>query len=179
VATGTVKSFNPKRHFGFIRPDLGGKDIFVHISEVQRSGVSGLRKGQKVSFEIVDDQGKPSARNLQIDGQKMDADKPVVADSKADPQKIVPEQQLPASRQAVTCDALQSVITEEVRNRGPQCEAFVGVLLEKVTPKSPDDVNWALKGVRFGKSDRAQCAAALSGIVEQFQQEFMILDESQ
>jgi cold shock protein len=177
VATGTVKSFNPKRHFGFIRPDSGGQDIFVHVSEVQRSGLSSLRKGQKISFQIVDDEGKPSARNLLIDGQKMDADKPVVAPSKEDRPKIAPEGRGPTARQTVTCEALQSVIAEAVKSSGPHCAAFVGVLLEKVTAKSPGDANWVLKGIKYGKSDRTRCAAALSGIVEQLQQEFVVLDE--
>lgn len=68
VTTGTVKWFNPDKGFGFIQPDDGSTDAFVHISAVQRSGLSGLQEGQKVSYEIVQDRrsGKSSAENLKV-----------------------------------------------------------------------------------------------------------------
>jgi CspA family cold shock protein len=64
---GTVKWFNPQKGFGFIQPDDGGKDAFVHISAVERAGMNDLREGQKVSFELVADKrsGKMSADKLQ------------------------------------------------------------------------------------------------------------------
>ena len=64
--TGTVKFFNTTKGFGFIQPDNGSTDVFVHISAVQRSGMQGLVEGQKVSFDIVKDNrsGKSSAENL-------------------------------------------------------------------------------------------------------------------
>ena len=67
METGTVKWFNETKGYGFIQPDNGGKDVFVHISAVERSGIRGLREGQKVSFELQTDQrtGKTSAVNLQ------------------------------------------------------------------------------------------------------------------
>jgi len=66
MATGTVKWFNTTKGFGFIEPESGGKDVFVHISAVQRSGMHGLDEGQKVNYEVVEDQrsGKSSAENL-------------------------------------------------------------------------------------------------------------------
>jgi len=66
MATGTVKWFNAQKGFGFIQPDGGGNDAFVHISAVERSGLGDLREGQKVSFELVPDRksGKMSAENL-------------------------------------------------------------------------------------------------------------------
>ena len=66
MATGTVKWFNSQKGFGFIAPDGGGPDVFVHISAVERAGLSGLNEGQKVSFEIVADRknGKSSAEQL-------------------------------------------------------------------------------------------------------------------
>lgn len=68
LATGTVKWFNQDKGFGFIQPDDGSTDAFVHISAVQRSGLSGLKEGQKVSYEIVQDRrsGKSSAENLKV-----------------------------------------------------------------------------------------------------------------
>lgn len=65
MAVGTVKFFNTTKGFGFIAPDGGGKDVFVHISAVERSGMSGLADGQKVSFDLEKDrQGRDSASNL-------------------------------------------------------------------------------------------------------------------
>jgi CspA family cold shock protein len=66
VATGTVKWFNPTKGFGFIQPDAGGKDVFVHISAVERAGLSTLNEGAKISYEIVQDRGKESAGNLRV-----------------------------------------------------------------------------------------------------------------
>jgi len=66
MATGTVKWFNTTKGFGFIQPDQGNTDIFVHISAVQRAGLTTLDEGQKISFEIVEDRrsGRSSADNL-------------------------------------------------------------------------------------------------------------------
>ncbi|HEX6120842.1 MAG TPA: cold-shock protein [Dongiaceae bacterium] len=64
--TGIVKWFNSQKGFGFIQPENGGKDVFVHISAVERAGMSSLSEGQKVSYEVVPDRktGKTSAENL-------------------------------------------------------------------------------------------------------------------
>ena len=68
MAVGTVKFFNTQKGFGFIAPDGGGKDVFVHISAVERSGMSTLNDGQKVSFELERDrQGRDSATNLKAE----------------------------------------------------------------------------------------------------------------
>ena len=65
MAVGTVKFFNAQKGFGFISPEGGGKDVFVHISAVERSGLPGLNDGQKVSFDLEKDrQGRDSASNL-------------------------------------------------------------------------------------------------------------------
>ena len=68
MATGTVKFFNTQKGFGFIAPSDGSRDVFVHISAVERAGLSGLAEGQKVNFEIKADKmrGKSSAENLSL-----------------------------------------------------------------------------------------------------------------
>ena len=69
MATGTVKWFNTTKGFGFIQPDGGGQDVFVHISAVQRAGLRELLEGQKISYEVVADKrsGKSSAENLKAE----------------------------------------------------------------------------------------------------------------
>ena len=63
--TGTVKFYNAQKGFGFIQPDDGSKDVFVHISAVEKAGMRSLNEGQKVSYEIVTERGKQAAGNLQ------------------------------------------------------------------------------------------------------------------
>ncbi len=64
--TGTVKWFNPTKGFGFIVPDNGGKDVFVHISAVEKAGLKTLNEGQKVEFELQENRGKEAASNLRV-----------------------------------------------------------------------------------------------------------------
>jgi cold shock protein len=64
MATGTVKFFNTQKGFGFIQPDDGGKDVFVHITAVERAGMGTLSEGQKVGYDVVNERGKDAAGNL-------------------------------------------------------------------------------------------------------------------
>jgi CspA family cold shock protein len=67
VATGTVKWFNATKGYGFIEPDSGGgKDVFVHISAVEKAGLNDLREGAKVTYDVVPNKGKESAENLRV-----------------------------------------------------------------------------------------------------------------
>jgi cold shock protein len=64
MAIGTVKWFNPTKGYGFITPEEGGRDVFVHISEVEKAGIASLNEGQRVSYEITTNRDKQSATNL-------------------------------------------------------------------------------------------------------------------
>ena len=64
IASGTVKWFNSQKGFGFIQPDGGGKDVFVHISAVERAGLLGLNEGQKISYEVQSERGREAAVDL-------------------------------------------------------------------------------------------------------------------
>ena len=64
MATGTVKWFNPGKGYGFIAPSDGSKDVFVHVSAVDRSGLGTLTEGQKISFDVTTERGKSSATNI-------------------------------------------------------------------------------------------------------------------
>jgi cold shock protein len=66
MATGTVKWFNAQKGFGFIQPEGGGKDVFVHITAVQAAGLSGLDENQRVTYEVVAERGKQAAANLRL-----------------------------------------------------------------------------------------------------------------
>ncbi len=66
MTTGTVKWFNATKGFGFITPDEGGKDVFVHITAVQAAGLQGLDDGQRVSYDLTDERGKTAAANLKL-----------------------------------------------------------------------------------------------------------------
>jgi CspA family cold shock protein len=66
MAEGTVKWFNAHKGFGFILPNNGGKDIFVHISAVERAGLQDLQEGQKVSYDVVNERGKDTAANVKV-----------------------------------------------------------------------------------------------------------------
>ena len=66
MANGTVKWFNAQKGFGFIQPSDGSKDVFVHVSAVERAGLPGLAEGQKVSFDVVTERGKTAAGNLKL-----------------------------------------------------------------------------------------------------------------
>ncbi|MBL4590055.1 MAG: cold-shock protein [Alphaproteobacteria bacterium] len=66
MATGTVKWFNPTKGYGFIAPEDGGKDVFVHITALEAAGIRQLDEGQKVSYEITENKGKESATDIKV-----------------------------------------------------------------------------------------------------------------
>jgi CspA family cold shock protein len=183
MATGTVKSFNPSKGYGFIRTESGGKDVFVHASEVQKAGLASLRKGQKIRFEIFDNQGKAAAKNLRPDTstEELSSDKSLSVQNELaqderyamSPRKI---EQIVRKRTFVTRSALEVALTEAVRTSDPECGALVGIVVERVAPGSPGGANWIVKGVKYGKADRARCGAVISRCVEEGQREFEVSD---
>lgn len=66
MAIGTVKWFNPTKGFGFIRPEEGGNDVFVHISALEKAGLRNLQDGQKVSYDLTTERGKTAATNIRL-----------------------------------------------------------------------------------------------------------------
>lgn len=66
MPAGTVKFFNSQKGFGFIQPDDGSKDVFVHVTALERAGISMLTEGQKVRFDVVSERGKQAASNLEV-----------------------------------------------------------------------------------------------------------------
>ena len=66
MARGTVKWFHANKGYGFVEPDVGSKDVFIHISAVERAGLSTLHEGQKIEFEIVANRGKEAAENIKL-----------------------------------------------------------------------------------------------------------------
>jgi CspA family cold shock protein len=66
MATGKVKWFNATKGYGFITPDDGGKDVFVHITAVQKAGLTDLKDGQKISYDLAEERGKSTASNLKV-----------------------------------------------------------------------------------------------------------------
>ena len=66
MASGTVKWFNATKGYGFIQPEGGGKDVFVHISAVERAGLQSLNDGQAIEFDVVENRGKSAAENLKL-----------------------------------------------------------------------------------------------------------------
>jgi hypothetical protein len=81
-----------------------------------------------------------------------------------------------SSREQIKCQTLEVAIATAVKRSDPRCEPFIGVVIERRTPKSRDDTNWAVRGIKFGKAERQNCNAALSVIVERLKREFEISD---
>jgi hypothetical protein len=84
--------------------------------------------------------------------------------------------QVAAKRNSITRAALELTIAEAVRASDPHCELLVGIIVERIVPKSPGAANWAVKAVKYGKADRERCAAALARVVEVGLREFEISD---
>jgi CspA family cold shock protein len=179
MATGTVKSFSRSKGYGFIRTDSSDKEVFVHLSAVKQAGLVDLRKGQKVKFEIFDNGGKAAAKNLCVNRTKKDAagHKLVAIQNRNNPHaRCKMRGSLRGKRTPISRAALELAIAETIRASDPQCQGLVGVIVERIVPASAGDANWTVKGVKYGKAERARCSVALSNCVEEGQREFEISD---
>jgi CspA family cold shock protein len=179
MATGTVKSFSRSKGYGFIRTDSSDKEVFVHLSAVKQAGLVDLRKGQKVKFEIFDNGGKAAAKNLCVNRTKKDAagHKLVAIQNGNTPDaRCKMRGSLKGKRTPISRAALELAIAETIRASDPQCQGLVGVIVERIVPGSAGDANWIVKGVKYGKAERARCSVALSNCVEEGQREFEVSD---
>jgi CspA family cold shock protein len=183
MVTGTVKSFSQSKGYGFIRMDSGGRDVFVHLSAVKKAGLANLRKGQRISFEIFDNDGRAAANNLRIDGARENGTGhklgPIQNGVRQDERcKMSPKKSgRPTGKRApISRAALELAIAEIVREDDPECNGLVGIIVERVVPRVPDGANWVVKGIRYGKVERDRCSAAISRCVEEAQHEFEISD---
>jgi cold shock CspA family protein len=183
ISTGTIKSFNRSKGYGFIRMEPGGREVFFHRTALATDSLAELRKGLKISFEVFDNQGRAAAKNLRIsdvNGAAMDASE---HQSVSIPNGFIRSMWRKMSlnaeqpkRTPITRSDLESTIADSVRGTDPQCGAFVGVIVERIVPKSPQDANWAVKGVKYGRADRERCGAAILSCVEERQREFEVSD---
>jgi cold shock CspA family protein len=179
MPTGIVKVFHRSRGYGFIRSEADGEDIVVHRRALEAAGIKHLRKGLRVRFDQANDLGRPFATNLrledkagpnEVNGTSLGlhgAQKTEAADKK--PDKPV--------RQPIALAALEQSLADAVRGVGPECEAFVGVIIERVAPEASGGTNWAVKGVRYGRADRDRCEAALGVCLHEKQREYTLSDE--
>jgi hypothetical protein len=83
---------------------------------------------------------------------------------------------MPINRRPITLKHLELDIAKAVRETDTECEALIGVIVERVVPKSRGDVNWTLRGVRYGRAERTRCNAAIAVIVERLQSEYIVSD---
>jgi cold shock CspA family protein len=180
MPTGIVKVFHRSRGYGFIRPEAGGEDIFVHRKVLEAAGIKHLRKGHRVSFDQANDLGRPFATNLRLETEREVNGVSVgfqgVQNKNADAAGEKPDKPV---RQPITRANLEQSLADAVRSVAPECQAFVGVIIERVVPEKPGGANWAVKGVRYGRADRDRCEAALGMSLREKQLEYVLSDEQE
>lgn len=178
MPTGVVKVFHRSKGYGFIRSETGGQDIFVHRRALEAAGIKHLRKGHKVSFDQANDLGRPFATNLRLE-TKRETNGASVHFHEAKVENADAAEKKPDNpvKTAINRIELEQALAEAVRSVSPECEAFVGVIIERVVPETSGAVNWSVKGVRYGKADRDRCEAALGMSLREKQLEYVLSDE--
>ena len=178
MPAGIVKAFYRSRGYGFIRAENDSKDVFVHRTALETANLKELRKGQKVTFDVADDQGRSVAKNLRLVEGRTGRDYPI---------KVTPESELQrdsvrkksgnSDRKPITRAILERCLTDAVRKSAPECEGFVGVIIQRVMPEGLDGANWVVKGVRYGKADRSRCETVLGTSLREKQQNYVLVDD--
>lgn len=178
MPAGIVKVFYRSKGYGFVRAENDMKDVFVHRTAFETGNLKELRKGQKVTFDIVQDQGRFVAKNLRLIEEDSGQGDPMLASTEggigADVTRDAPDK---FDRKPVTRAILEKSLTDAVRKVAPECEAFVGVIVERVVPKTRNGVNWVVKGVRYGKANRSSCETALNTTLREEQQKYALVDD--
>jgi len=185
MPTGVVKVFHRSKGYGFIRSETGGEDIFVHRRALEAAGIKHLRKGHKVSFDQGNDLGRPFATNLRLEtkGEVNGASVSLhdvqheSTDAPAEKQVETPDRTDVPVRKPIGRVDLEQLLADAVRSIGPEYQGFVGVIIERLAPQKSNGVNWAIKGVRYGKTDRDRCEAALGMSLREKQLEYVLSDE--
>lgn len=178
MPAGIVKVFYRSKGYGFVRPENDSTDVFVHRTAFEAGNLRELRKGQKVTFDIVQDQGRSVAKNLRLIEEQKDRDDPILATTEGGVEAGSTRDAVEtADRKPVTRAILEKSLTDAVRKVAPECEAFVGVIVERVVPKTRDGVNWVIKGVRYGKANRSTCETALNATLRKEQQKYALMDD--
>jgi CspA family cold shock protein len=180
MPTGVVKVFHRSKGYGFIRSETGGEDIFVHRRALEAAGIKHLRKGHRVSFDQANDLGRPFATNLRLETKREANGVSVgvhgVEVEKREEDPVVEQPDRPV-RKPIARVELEQSLADAVRSVGPECNALVGVIIERVVPATSDGPNWAVKGVRYGRADRDRCEAALGVCLREKQLEYVLSDE--
>ncbi|NOJ47704.1 cold-shock protein [Bradyrhizobium archetypum] len=182
MATGFVRLFHPAKRYGFIQQESGGEDVFVHASVLRMAGLKRLRKGQKVHFEIYDNQGRPAARNLRVQEDALEEQDRFQSQEEQTPKDVSPgsspadSNRSAVSRKRISRADLEQVLAEAVRTSHSECKPFVGVIIEKIISNSRSEAGWAVKGVRYGNADRTKCSVALSNCLNELQREYQLMD---
>ena len=180
MPVGVVKLFSRSRGYGFIRPDDGGSDVFVHRTALEETGLKALIKGQRVVFDAREEHGKLVAKNLRVEADK----------SLSQNESLIPQVQLvdvemdsvtetssAADRKLISRADLEQSLTDAVRKISPECGAFVGIIIDRILPETAGGLNWAIRGVKYGKADRGKCDAALSMWLQENRQEYTLIED--
>ena len=178
MPTGVVKAFYRSKGYGFIRSDNDGKDVFVHRTAFEIAGLKELRKGKKVTFDVAEDHGRLVAKNVRlVEAESTGLNTSFALDAPNELDKADPSYNLvELKRKQITTATLERSLTVAVRKAAPECEAFVGVIIERVVPETTNGVNWTVKGVRYGGADRNRCEMALGILLREKQQKFELVD---
>lgn len=185
MAQGTVKSFNLVKGYGFIKQDKDGQDVFVHLSQVRAAGLSRLRKGQRVSFEMFDNQGRVAARHLRIEcratvslsiGPAQGMNEGDRTESSSTKRKTPSD--ATHDHVSVFRSVLEQSLGDAIRGRDRECSGLVGVIVEPATSDAANGANWAVKGVQFGRVDRERCSAVIASCVADLRSKFQVSEWS-